>query len=181
MTIKFPRSTSSLLSVVAIAALTAGVTGTAAASNEQSQTQVNAAETVIAQASQTPTEAPAAEKTELSIEKVIAKVKEQGYSNISEIEREGDRYEIVAKNAEGKKVEVYADAKTGEIVKEDKVSLSKDEVVAKLKEQGFPEVSKIEREGDRYWAIARDASGEKFELHVSAETGEITRKEREGR
>ncbi|WP_114089475.1 PepSY domain-containing protein [Thalassospira profundimaris] len=186
MTFKFPRCSNSVATIVAIAALTAGVAGTAAASNEPSETQANAAADVIAQASQAPAEEPAAEKSELSMEQVIAKVKEQGYSDISEIEREGDRYEVMAKNAEGKKVEIYVDAKTGEIIKKDKgdkAALSKDEVIAKLKEQGYPEVSKIEREreGDQYWVMARDVDGKKFELHVNAKTGEITRKEQEGK
>ena len=52
------------------------------------------------------------------------------------------------------------------------------ELAARLKAQGYPEVSKIEREGDRYWVMARDKDGKKFELHVSAKTGEILRKER---
>lgn len=185
MTIKFHRSTNSLLSVVAIAALTAGVGGAAAASNGQSETQANAPVTVIAQASQAPANEPAAEKTELSMEQVIAKVKEQGYSDISEIEREDGRYCVEARDAEGKKVEIYVDAKTGEIVekgKNDKADLSKDEVIAKLKEQGYPEVSKIERERERdqYWVMASDADGKRFELHVNAKTGEITRKEQRG-
>lgn len=185
MTIKFHRSTISLLSVVVVAALIAGGTGTAAASDAQSEIQANAHVAVIAQASQTPANEPAAEKTELTMEQVIAKVKEQGYSDISEIEREDGRYCVEARDPGGKKVEIYVDAKTGEIVekdKGDKADLSKDEVIAKLKEQGYPEVSKIEREGERdqYWVMASDADGKRFELHVNAKTGEITRKEQRG-
>lgn len=186
MTIKFSRSTNSVATLVAIAALTAVMAGAAAASNGQSQAQSNAPATMMAQADQTPAAESSAEKTELSMEQVIAKVKEQGYSDISEIEREDGRYCVEARDAEGKKVEIYVDAKTGEIVKKDKgdkADLSKDEVIAKLKEQGYPEVSKIEREGesDQYWVMASDADGKKFELHVSAKTGEIVRKEQEGR
>lgn len=124
MTAIFQRSTNTPLSFVAIAALIAGVAGTAAASNAQSEIQADAPAMVMAQASQTPAEKPATEKTELS----------------------------------------------------------KDEIIAKVKEQGYPEVSKIkrEREGDQYWVMASDADGKKFELHVNAKTGVITRKEQEG-
>lgn len=131
----------------------------------------------------------------LSMAEIIAKAKEQGYSDISEVEREGDRYCVKARDAEGKEVEIFLDRKTGERVTEgakgvkDKKEaeksedLSKDEVIAKLKEQGYPEVSKIEREreNDQYWAMATDTDGEKFELHVNAQTGVITRKEKKGK
>lgn len=185
MTLKFARSINSLFPVIAVAALSTGVASTALALNAQSGILANEPATVMAQATQTPAEEPAAEKTELSIEQVIAKVKEQGYSDISEIEREDGRYCVEARDAEGKRVEIYVDAKTGEIVekdKNDKADLSKDEVIAKLKEQGYPEVSKIERERERdqYWVMASDADGKRFELHVNAKTGEITRKEQRG-
>lgn len=130
----------------------------------------------------------------LSIDQIIAKAKEQGYSDISEVEREGDKYCIEARDAKGEEVEIFLDAKTGERVTEEKKKakdtkdakegedLSKDEIIAKLKEQGYPEVSKIEREREsgQYWAMATDADGKKFELHVDARTGDITRKEKRG-
>ena len=187
MTNILPRSTNSLLSLVAIATLTTSAACASAAPHEQNEPQAGTA----MQASQAQTQKPAAEKTELSMGQVIAKLKEQEYADITEIEREDGRYCVDARDADGKKVELYVDAKTGEITKEDeedegdgvdKADLSKDEVIAKLKEQGYPEVSKIgrEREGDQYWVMVSDADGNKFELHVNAKTGEITRKEKRG-
>jgi len=184
MILKFPRSTNSLLSLVTIAALTTSTACTSVASNNgQSEPQASTAK----QASQAQAGKPASEKTGLSMERVIAKLKEQGYSDISEIERENDRYCVDARDADGKEVELYVDAKTGEITKEgteakaDKADLSKDEVIAKLKEQDYPEVSKIEREREsgQYWVRATDVDGKKFELHVNAKTGEVVRKEKE--
>jgi len=186
MTTILQRSTKTLPFLVAAAALSACASSNAATLNERSDIQVKTPATVMAQASQTPAAEQPAEKTELSMEEVIAKVKAQGYSDISEIEREEDgRFCVEARNPEGKKIEFYVDSKTGEIVekdKGDKSDLSKDEIIAKVKEQGYPEVSKIEREGegDQYWVMATDADGKKFELHVNAKTGEITRKEQRG-
>lgn len=161
--------------VAASVALIGGLSATSSAWAQQPSGSAPAP-----QATQTPAEEPATQKTELSMEQVIAKLKEQGYSDISEIEREGGRYCVEARDAEGKEVEIHVDAKTGEIVKNDKADLSKDEVIAKLKEQGYPKISELERQGDRYWVMARDADGKEFELHVSAKTGEIVRKEQEG-
>ncbi len=61
----------------------------------------------------------------------------------------------------------------------EKQVLSKDEIIARLKEQGYPEVSKVKREKDQYWVKAKNTEGKKFELHVNAKTGTISRKENE--
>ena len=180
MTAIIQRSTNSLLSAFTVAALIAGGAGKAVASYAQNETQVNAPATEISQASQAPESAT--EKTQLSIEQIIAKVKEQGYSDISDIDREDGRYSVEARDPGGKEVEFFVEAKTGEIVKkmrEAKDSLSREEVIAKLKEKGFSDVSKIKRKGEKnqYWVMATDADGKKFELHVNAKTGEIKRKE----
>jgi uncharacterized membrane protein YkoI len=62
---------------------------------------------------------------------------------------------------------------------DEKQALSKNEIIAKLKEQGYPEVIKIKREKDKYWVKAKNTEGKKFELHVNAKTGLVTRKEAE--
>jgi hypothetical protein len=53
----------------------------------------------------------------LSVEDVVARVKEQKYTEIREVEREGSKYEVKARNAKGQWAEVYVDAKTGEILR----------------------------------------------------------------
>lgn len=180
------RSTKTLPFLVAAAALSACASSNAATSNERNDIQAKTPTIVMAQASQTSVAEQSAERTELSMEQAIAKVKAQGYSDISEIEREKDgRFCVEARDPDGKEVEFYVDAKTGEIIekdKGDKSDLSKDEIIAKVKEQGYPEVSKIEREGegDQYWVMATDTDGKKFELHANAKTGEITRREQRG-
>ena len=73
MTAIIQRSTNSLLSAFTVAALIAGGAGKAVASYAQNETQVNAPATEISQASQAPESAT--EKTQLSIEQIIAKVK----------------------------------------------------------------------------------------------------------
>ena len=55
---------------------------------------------------------PAAEL--LPMEQVLANLKQQGYAEITEIERERDRYEVKARNREGQRVELYVDARTGQ-------------------------------------------------------------------
>lgn len=62
--------------------------------------------------------APAADL--LPMEQVLANLKQQGYAEITEIERERDRYEVKARNREGERVELYVDARTGQTVKSER-------------------------------------------------------------
>lgn len=60
--------------------------------------------------------APAAE-TRLSIGEIAARVEAQGYRDIEEIEREGDGYEVCAKDAQGRDVELEVNGTTGRVEK----------------------------------------------------------------
>lgn len=184
------RTTRSFKRFCSLAALTAvlalGVACTMGGAAAKAKTQTNPVAGGAAQPNPSLEDVVTGDSAELSIEQAIATLKERGYSDITDIGREGDRYCVEARDPTGKRVETFVDVETGEIVYEKSrdangatSDLSKDEVVARLKAQGYPEVSKIEREGDRYWVIARDKAGKKFELHVSAKTGEVLRKERE--
>ncbi|MCU6453362.1 PepSY domain-containing protein [Sphingomonas sp. A2-49] len=51
----------------------------------------------------------------LSIEAIIARVKAQGFTDIEEIEREAEAWEVCAKDAKGQKVELKVNASTGTV------------------------------------------------------------------
>lgn len=53
----------------------------------------------------------------LSVRAILDKVEAQGYRDISEVEREDGQYEVKATDAEGRKVKIKLDARTGEVVK----------------------------------------------------------------
>ena len=117
--------------------------------NRQSDSKSDAS----AAANQPPVEGaangPTTEKAELSLALMITEVEEQEYRDLSAITREGDRYRILARNANGANVEIYVDAKTGHIVKEDnevKKLLSSDKIIAQLEEQASVGSSIFERE-----------------------------------
>ena len=187
MTIKVRRMTNRLFSVsILAAAVTAGAGCATGASDATGDGSADGVGGVATQPNERARDAVAGDTSELSIEQAIATLKELGYSDITDIGREGDRYCVEARDPSGKKVETFLDIRTGEIVFEEirnpdgpTPGLSRTDVIARLTAQGYPKVSKIERDGDRYWVIASDADGKKFELHVSTNTGEIVRKERE--
>lgn len=56
----------------------------------------------------------------ISIEAAIAAVTSAGYRDIEEIERDQGRYEVEARDADGRKWEIYVDGRSGEIVKRER-------------------------------------------------------------
>ena len=49
----------------------------------------------------------------MPMEQVLAQLKAEGYSEVYEIEREHGKYEVKAKNRDGRRVELSLDASTG--------------------------------------------------------------------
>lgn len=58
-------------------------------------------------------------------------------------------------------------------------TLSIKDIATKLEEQGFTDISKIERERDGYEVDARTAEGVAVELDVDGQTGNVIRRERD--
>jgi len=53
----------------------------------------------------------------LSMEQVVARLKEQGFEDIYEIEREHGAYEVKARTPRGGTVEFYVDPRTGDVLR----------------------------------------------------------------
>lgn len=69
-----------------------------------------------AMAQSAATQSSAQAQAELTLGQVYDKLVAQGFRDIDEIERERDRFEVKATNAEGKRVKLEVDAKSGEIL-----------------------------------------------------------------
>jgi uncharacterized membrane protein YkoI len=52
----------------------------------------------------------------IPMEQVLAELKTEGYGEVYEIEREHGKYEVKAKNREGRTVELSLDAATGKVL-----------------------------------------------------------------
>ena len=59
---------------------------------------------------------PAQAAPAIPMEQVLAQLKAEGYGEVYEIERERDRYEVKAKDREGRRVELHLDAATGKVL-----------------------------------------------------------------
>ena len=52
----------------------------------------------------------------LTEEEIAGALESQGYTDITKIELEEDKYEVKARDSDGKSVEIYADPRTGEVL-----------------------------------------------------------------
>jgi hypothetical protein len=70
----------------------------------------------------TPPQAPAQTPAPpvMNFQQVVDRVVAQGYSDVREVERKSDKlYEVKARNSQGRWVELYVDARSGEILREE--------------------------------------------------------------
>ena len=98
---------------IAALALAAGLAGAAyAGSDKDKNTDRHTDSTATASSAET-TIAP------LAMDEILARLRTAGYSDFREIERENGRYEVKGIDAEGRRIELYVDARTGAIVKQE--------------------------------------------------------------
>lgn len=63
-------------------------------------------------------QAPAASAASMNFGQIAEAVQKQGFTEIREIERKSDKlFEVEAQDASGTKVELYVDARSGEVLK----------------------------------------------------------------
>lgn len=103
-----PKKIRTVCATAAVLALTAGLAGAADAGSDEDAGR--------------PAEhsAGGASSSDLAWDELLTRLRDAGYSDIREIEREREKYEVKGRNSEGYRVELYVDARTGEIIKEER-------------------------------------------------------------
>ncbi len=122
----------------------------------------------------------------LTLHEVQLKLEALGYRELTKIERDDDKYEVKAIDAQGQRVELDVDPLTGAIlgteVKRSKGSRSDTEqaswltlhqVQVKLEATGYRDIQEIERERDHYQAKATDARGQRVKLAIDPHSGDV--------
>ncbi|APR06236.1 PepSY domain-containing protein [Thauera chlorobenzoica] len=122
----------------------------------------------------------------LTLHEVQLKLEALGYRELTKIERDDDKYEVKAIDAQGQRVELDVDPLTGAIlgteVKRSKGSRSDTEqaswltlhqVQVKLEATGYRDIQEIERERDHYQAKATDAQGQRVKLAIDPRSGDV--------
>ena len=67
-----------------------------------------------------PVAPTAAASASMNFQQVVQRVVAQGYADVREVERKGDKlYEVKARDAQNRRVELTVDARSGEILREE--------------------------------------------------------------
>jgi hypothetical protein len=111
---------------------------------------------------------------------VRAKLETQGYSKVNDIKFEDGVWKADARSADGNRVDVRIDAKTGAIHPDDQVAnLSEADVRAKLATAGYTNVHDVDYEDGIWNAEADDPAGKDVELKIDPATGAVMGKEKD--
>jgi hypothetical protein len=116
----------------------------------------------------------ATQVNDLGKDTVRTKLQAQGYSDIEDLEKDGNEFKGKAKRY-GETVDFRLDARTGEIRKPER--LSEDQVKNKLKDEGYSNVSDVERDGDIYEAKA-EKDDKDVRLKIDGRTDAVTSNDR---
>lgn len=116
----------------------------------------------------------------LTAPQVRAQLEASGYTGIHDLEFEDGMWKADAKSADGNKVDVRLDPRTGRIFPEDRVSqLGESDVRAQLSVAGYSNVHDVEFDDGLWKAEAKDRSGQDVELRLDPDTGEIVGKKKD--
>jgi uncharacterized membrane protein YkoI len=105
---------------------------------------------------------------------VQAKLTAQGYTKVDGLKFKDGMWHADARSANGDKVDLRIDAKTGEVYPDKQISkLSKQDVRASLESQGYTHVHDVDFDDGMWKAKAHNPAGNKVELKVDASTGKV--------
>ncbi len=105
---------------------------------------------------------------------VQSKLTAQGYTKVHDLKFKDGMWHADAKSANGVKVSLRIDAKSGEVYPDKQVSkLSKQDVRASLESQGYTHVHDVDFDDGMWKAKAHNPAGNKVELKVDANTGKV--------
>ena len=105
---------------------------------------------------------------------VQAKLTEQGYTKVHDLEFDDGMWKAHAKSANGNRVEVRIDAKTGQIYPNGQVSnLSDRDVRASLATQGYTDVHDVDFDDGIWKAKAHNPAGNKVKLRIDPANGKV--------
>ena len=124
----------------------------------------------------------------LSAAQVRERLVAAGYTQIEDLEFDDGVWEAEARNAAGQRVDLVIHPVTGAILAETPDGsgsapagvLTAAQIRAALEAAGYTQIRDLEYDSDGYWeADARNAQGQRVELHIDPRTGAVLREERD--
>lgn len=116
----------------------------------------------------------------LTAPQVRAQLESQGYTKVKDLEFKDGMWKAEATSANGKDVDVRLDPRTGTVYPEKAVSqLGEADIRAQLSAAGYSDVDDVKLKDGLWKAEGRTAEGEKVNLRLDPDTGEIIAVERD--
>ena len=111
---------------------------------------------------------------------VRAQLEAQGYTKVNDLKFEDGVWKADARSADGNRVDVRVNARTGEVYPDEQVAnLTEADVRAKLAAAGYTNVHDVDYEDGIWNAEADDPAGKDVELKIDPKTGQVIGKEKE--
>ncbi|HJW46464.1 MAG TPA: PepSY domain-containing protein [Lysobacter sp.] len=109
-----------------------------------------------------------------------AKLEAQGYTKINDVKFVDGVWKADARSANGDRVDLRIDAKTGEIFPDEQIAnLSEADVRAQLATAGYTNVHDVDYEDGIWNAEADDPTGKDVELKIDPGSGRVIGKEKD--
>jgi hypothetical protein len=117
----------------------------------------------------------AQEQAAMTEPQVQAKLTEQGYTKVHDLEFKNGMWEAQARSANGKSVDLRIDPKSGQVYPDsNKVSrMSEKDVRASLAAQGYTHVHDVDFDDGMWKAKAENPSGNDVKLKLDPQTGKV--------
>jgi len=118
--------------------------------------------------------ATAAAQQAMTEPQVQGQLTAQGYTRVHDLKFKDGMWYAEAKSANGSRVDLRIDAKTGQVYPDKQVSqLSKDDVRAALETQGYTHVHDVDFRDGMWKAKARNPAGNRVKLKIDATSGKV--------
>ncbi len=118
--------------------------------------------------------AHAGDGTALTEAQVKATLEAQGYSKINDLKFKDGVWKADARSADGNRVDVRLDPRTGEVFPDEQVAnLSEADVKARLSAQGYTDIHDVSFRNGIWNAKADNANGVEMALRLDPATGDV--------